>query len=448
MPTTFTTKRPHRKSRAGCIGCKARKIKVRKAHNIQGIARLSDLKCDEKRPSCTFCATRELQCVYTRPESGSSPSSSSDTQSLVRRAHHVTSYQNQSWAPTPPSSCSPSPYLAPSLNPASAILTKTDMQLFHHYCVNTYRNLTPGGGESLRVLQVRIPEIAFESEHDFLMNGILAVASMHIDYLKGNASDDCEQTTLYRMRAIRTFREFLSSHDIVNRPSEAAAAMGVFLLVVGRIGEIPDQLRVMTWFGLFLGLSELIMTPSYPPPKESSIGPLFRRSLREVKSDPVVPSELIDMLRLITPDDPDFSALESYCTALDSLGPLYSSLKDDGCSDALTLRILTWPSFVPKPVVDLARSGRPRALVLIAYYLIFTKLVVNMWWWDPHMADQDLDAVWEMVPPNLRPLLTIPMKARSLSNSEDIKKLLLGDPLSAPSPPSGVVIIQRSATLC
>ncbi|KAH9428163.1 hypothetical protein MCOR27_000393 [Pyricularia oryzae] len=43
-------RRPHRKSRLGCVNCKARRV-----------------KCDESHPTCGFCLARQLTCQYPEP---------------------------------------------------------------------------------------------------------------------------------------------------------------------------------------------------------------------------------------------------------------------------------------------------------------------------------------------------------------------------------------------
>ncbi|RFU24770.1 hypothetical protein B7463_g11565, partial [Scytalidium lignicola] len=434
MSVAFTTKRPHRKSRAGCKGCKTRKI-----------------KCDEKQPICTFCALRDLQCVYGNTESRSSSSYGSDVQVLARRTSHLPYHQSQNWAPTPSPSCSPPPYLTPSLSPTSGTLTMFDMRLLHHYSTNTYQSLVVGGGETMKVLQIRIPELAFESESDFLMRGILAIASMHIDYLNGRINDVCKPSDIYQMKAIRAFREVLSNQELINRAPEAIAAMAALLLVMCRKTEPPhEELNVLTWFGLFSGMGDLIMTWIPEGVSKSSIYPIFRRTLSDLKSVPVVPSELINMLGSITPQDPDFLALKDYCKTLDSFGALYASLKDDGISDALSIRIVTWPSYVPKIILNSAKERRPRALVIVAYYLVFTKLIKNMWWWHGGSADREIDVICGILAPNFkfRALLKIPMIARNMNDLGDIKSLLLGNPLSSATTPDPSASYNTTSGAC
>src|SRR4051812_8100193 len=56
----YHTKRPHRKSRAGCRNCKTRKV-----------------KCDEARPSCRACTLRKEHCSYPTTSSSSASASAS-----------------------------------------------------------------------------------------------------------------------------------------------------------------------------------------------------------------------------------------------------------------------------------------------------------------------------------------------------------------------------------
>lgn len=63
MSTKFIPKRAHKKSRAGCLTCKTRKVKVRIRCSVFKVLTFNS-QCDELQPSCSFCTTRSIPCVY------------------------------------------------------------------------------------------------------------------------------------------------------------------------------------------------------------------------------------------------------------------------------------------------------------------------------------------------------------------------------------------------
>jgi len=126
------TRRSHKKSRAGCLSCKARKI-----------------KCQETRPSCDNCVLKELTCQYPN---GRHVPRDNGLLTIARR---------------------PQPS---SLSLTNDSFTLTDMRLFHHFLTMAYPHL-PLGNEQVWVNE--IPK--FAQEHDYLMHAMLALGASHLD---------------------------------------------------------------------------------------------------------------------------------------------------------------------------------------------------------------------------------------------------------------------------
>ncbi|KAE8354036.1 hypothetical protein BDV28DRAFT_164560 [Aspergillus coremiiformis] len=121
-------RRTHTKSRNGCDQCKKRRV-----------------KCNEQGPPCSNCATRELSCTYLNVPKARSLANSS---------------------PASPNSATV-PFAYPR---------KRELELMHKFSTDTYRSLCTKESDHY-VWQIVMPRKALE--HDFLMNGILAVASLH-----------------------------------------------------------------------------------------------------------------------------------------------------------------------------------------------------------------------------------------------------------------------------
>lgn len=126
------TRRSHKKSRAGCFSCKARKI-----------------KCQETRPSCENCILKGVNCQY--PNGKHVSPRDSEPLALARR---------------------PQPS---SLSLTNETFTITDMRFFHHFLTMAYPHL-PLGNETVWVNE--IPK--FAQEHDYLMHAMLALGASHL----------------------------------------------------------------------------------------------------------------------------------------------------------------------------------------------------------------------------------------------------------------------------
>jgi hypothetical protein len=129
------TRRSHKKSRAGCFSCKARKI-----------------KCQETRPSCDNCTLKEIPCQY--PNGKHTNMRDNGPLTIARR-------------PQPQPS---------SLSITSDTFTMTDMRFFHHFLTMAYPHL-PLGNEAVWLNE--IPK--FAQEHEYLMHAMLALGASHLD---------------------------------------------------------------------------------------------------------------------------------------------------------------------------------------------------------------------------------------------------------------------------
>ncbi|KAH8690828.1 putative C6 transcription factor [Talaromyces proteolyticus] len=179
-------KRPHQKSRRGCVACKRRRVKVRHYLTIQ---------CDEGLP-CSSCVKRNIQCL------------------LPSHQHVIT-----------PGLSTPSAHFKMDLNPQISLL---HLQLFHHWDKETRST-------------VIFPEIwpvvmqrAFDE--DFIMSAILSVAAMHLTTLCPESTKYSHASAQLMTKTIQLFRKSLS------RPltkENCESLMGTALLI-----------NYMSWFDL------------------------------------------------------------------------------------------------------------------------------------------------------------------------------------------------------
>ncbi|KAF7948178.1 uncharacterized protein EAE97_003589 [Botrytis byssoidea] len=404
MSAVFTTKRPHKKSRAGCQTCKTKKI-----------------KCDEAKPKCSFCEIRKLPCQYiqkaAKVNDTISPTEHEQTTSLVKSSTHGRPVQSAepSWDPRS------TPF--PPLRTASGVLSVMDLRMVHHY--STYTGpIVALGPAACHVMKVVVPSLAFDNP--FLLNGMLGLASLHNQYLLPQNEDHKRQTALYRGKVFRDYRAALATVTKDSKNYEAVLVMALLLVVLasGDRGE-NDELTVASWMGLYSGLRIIVSmkTPDGGVNDTTSVGPLFVRNLNDLLTTPLVPSALLHMLHM-DPDDQDYENLQVYCGTLDALGNLYASLRQDELSVPLFIRIISWPSFTPNEFTALVKSKRPRALIICAYYMSFIKLVSGLWWLEG-LADRDIRAITNMLSPNWNYVLDVPLEILHTQDRHKIVDILL-----------------------
>jgi hypothetical protein len=293
----------------------------------------------------------------------------------------------------------------------------------HHWSTATWNTISVTDTAD-DILLMHAPQLGFEN--DFLLNCILGISSLHMEYLNPNSSESRQRTALYRVRALNSFRENLGN---VNRTSESweASLLTAILLVVlcsKDYNTTDEDLSVIDWLVLYRGLQSVIMMRSYSAVQELRVAPIFRRELTLLQTIPVIPQILIKMVEGISPLDPDFEHLEWYCKALDALGVLYASLRQDGLTPALYVRVVSWPSYLSEQFSNCAREKRPRSLIVLAHYLVFTKLINGLWWLDGS-ADTQIKAIEKMVDLEWLVYLGVPIQAKYISNPEELTSFLL-----------------------
>ncbi|KAI1343715.1 hypothetical protein F5Y15DRAFT_175642 [Xylariaceae sp. FL0016] len=367
----YYAKRPHRKSRAGCKQCKKRKV-----------------KCDEAKPACRACTLRKEKCVYpnastTSPEPAvtTAVSSSASSNTLVIRSH----------SPTPESF---------EVNPAKIIITEplfrpgemadaVDMKMLWFYSTATFHSFSIETGRSAaidHVLKVKIVEHAFKSP--FLMDTIMALTSLHLQSL--NQEVPARKAVSYRARAFQGYRTAIEAA----KPNDYPALLACSLLMCALSSQMfRDQdaqpLYIIEWMAVWRGIGLIIDIISPLSVQESGIAVLFYRPPIDLeKATQYIPNNLLFMVQNIKYDDPDYEHQKVYYEYLRYLGSLYMELTEHGFSPIMDLRIITFFTFVPRPLIPLAREHRPRILILLAYYLCFAKLVPEGVWWFDGVANQ------------------------------------------------------------
>lgn len=311
----------------------------------------------------------------------------------------------------------------PSVMTSSGGLSTNDLRLMYHWLTFTYNSI--GVGEPMHnVLRFTLPELAFGNE--FLMNGMLGIASLHRQRLLPDAGDSQKQTDLYRFKALSGFRKAVATVGPDSPNYEATLVMSVLLVVMCSqdYKESDGELTIVRWLVLYRGLNAIFKLRSYPAVASTSVFPVFKRQIKELTSVPVVPTVLMHMLATVNPLDPDYEGLPHYCKILDAIGMLYASLSEDSLGANLSIRVVSWPSYGSDQFAKFTRENRPRALVILAHYLVFIKLVKGIWWIEG-IADQEIKAISNIVEPKYASYMEVPLQAADMINLEDIAKLML-----------------------
>ncbi|KAK2669017.1 Zn(2)-C6 fungal-type DNA-binding domain [Fusarium oxysporum f. sp. vasinfectum] len=392
--------RPHKKTRTGCYKCKTRKV-----------------KCDEARPTCGSCKLRKAECVYPVPAGSSStlpfttastldasPSASTASYPLVRGVSPIGSSSSSSatFIGEHTLILNAHPFFTQPLWHPSNINT-ADMKLLWFYTTSTSSSfsVTGPGNPMDDLLKGRVVQVAFETP--FLMDALFSLAYLHMHNL--NQKYEPSRALGYRARFLQGYRR------AVETARKKIARNYIFLTgwsFGGGIGIIVDQ----------MGVENMLDTDMYP---------LFERPAIDLEASTAsIPNHLLFMVSSIRPDDPDYPNIPIYLDTLKYLGSLYMNLKE-GFSPVMNLRIISWFTFLPRNFISLAQQRQPRALVILAYYAAFLKLIKSIWWLKG-VGERSLNDLCNYLGSEWALLLFVPQAARAVDDELDLARVILQDP--------------------
>ncbi|KZL80332.1 c6 zinc finger domain protein [Colletotrichum incanum] len=407
----YHSKRPHKKSRTGCKNCKTRKV-----------------KCDEARPTCRNCMLRKADCVFPGPShSHSEPGPGSPSNSSAA----VSPSRSRSHTPQGSHAGSDDDYNAlvvrePLFIPAGE-RDATDMKLLWFYTTNTFTSFATQAGRVKRIddiLKIKIPGHAFESP--FLMDCLLGTSALQLQHLKQDIAPS--RVLRYRARAFEGYRKAIEE----GKPETFPALIATSLLLTALSSQMfreegTKDLYIIDWMIVWRGIGLMIDMATPQTLWDSGLAELFMRPpINLDESAKHIPNNLLFMISSIQPGDPDYEDVPIYYDTLKYLGSLYAELVH-GFSPIMTLRVVTWFTFIPKGFVELGREKRPRALVILAHYLMFMKVAQNLWWIDG-IGDREIAGIVRYLGENWSEELAAPRLALLLDDQTDIARLILADP--------------------
>ncbi|KXJ89632.1 hypothetical protein Micbo1qcDRAFT_121173, partial [Microdochium bolleyi] len=417
VPRPYHAKRPHKKSRAGCTNCKRRKV-----------------KCSETRPACQACILRKDACVYPRPPVAASamttqtPRQSSTPATPQSKALSVSSQAHSSRHSDRSASVL-------SVDPADVVIKEpmfrpagmgdmTEMKLLWFYTTETYSSFSVDTRRSRIVddaLRIKVVEHAFQSP--FLMQCLLGLSALQLRSL--NQPMTARKAAEYSSKAFHGYRNAIQNAEPGDYPALLAASLLMCALSTEMFREEnKKRLCVVDWMTVWRGIGLIVEIISPKSIHDSGLAVLFYRPPIDLeKTFRFIPNNLLFMVSSIPPDDADYPHQQVYYDALKYLGSLYMELQH-GFSPILDLRVITFFTFIPKLFLPLGREERPRALIILAHYLAFTKLNSNVWWMQG-LADREIGEIIEILGDQWDHLTAVPRKVRNTKNKVEIARIII-----------------------
>ncbi|OCL13292.1 hypothetical protein AOQ84DRAFT_264750, partial [Glonium stellatum] len=406
------SRKSHHKTRRGCAPCKKRRV-----------------KCDEQYPSCNNCNKKSITCSFLMivPSSRLSPSPTllPCLSAGVKAPFRVHVFQSSLIPPPPPK---PSPLLLAfeeCLEDAAESFKSRGQELLHHYTTATSKTLATDL-PAQTVWQGAVLQLAYS--HRYLIHGLLAVTSLHLARLRGDASERALIATSASQFniALSLFRDVVT--NITEENCEALYAFStlvcVFIFITSqdeckailtpspntkqfdRRTQTNEMIRIEATRLRTVRGALVILFPGWDWIVRGPLSPLCTRKWWPDTPTPVDAEAVVEDRQLaalkrlwLQPGrsfDYAFPVLAAALAELRSCFALVSQLTRnpayvnrgsngvyDRCANGKLVdrgAVFTWPIQVQGEFIALLESQRPEALAILAHYAILPGRVRGVWW--------------------------------------------------------------------
>ncbi|KAI1260041.1 hypothetical protein F5Y18DRAFT_407246 [Xylariaceae sp. FL1019] len=332
-------RKPHTKTRTGCVECKRR-----------------HLKCDETRPICHKCNFSNRQCEYRLP-------------APTTRANSIGSHHS----PGRPGDAEPG---------ASSLVNADHVELFHLFVTETCSVIAPNETQLGIYRSFAIPRL-FKAQ--FLLDEVIALSACHMSTKRPErATFYCNMASNLQASALAGYREMLTR---INSSNCMEVLIFSFHLGLHAFWQIFNP--VENDFGLFLdrlagcirllrGVNMVILG-WWDTLIETEAREMVFEQEKPTKLDLPSRGECAGLRDMLNQADLSPSSIAVCQQSLDNLQKYFNYEHTLRVPPHSTYMIFTWLIQSTEGFVDLLDQRRPEALILLAYYGVLLHGRMQCW---------------------------------------------------------------------
>ncbi|KFY36616.1 hypothetical protein V495_07738 [Pseudogymnoascus sp. VKM F-4514 (FW-929)] len=344
------TRKSHSKSRRGCITCKQRRI-----------------KCDEEKPTCKKCTSRNAVCTYPSTSSlvwvNRNPVSTGDEGDGIGNG-------------TPPPQYSPK---AQEENQSTKVSTLNleNIDLIIHWFTETVHTVNPPTNLAAKeICQTFILNQA--RKHQFLLHGLLALSALHLADSHSDPEPYTKIATIHHTQGLELYYSILSN---INNENYSASIAFASITIMYTFGIAHPRGTKTPGIELIDHLSQIVLLAHGWQSVVDSADRLDRGT-----GAPVFPAPHVHTGALSTATEAAFARLNDmnhdqdiivYALAISTLKAVFHSLEEDRENPHIALQ---WAHTLPKEFVSLLHQRRNLALVIVGHYCIVLDALKEVWW--------------------------------------------------------------------
>ncbi|KAJ5385722.1 hypothetical protein N7509_008263, partial [Penicillium cosmopolitanum] len=344
-------RKPHNKSRNGCIECKRRHV-----------------KCDETRPKCVNCEVSKRHCSYEDMISSATALVSNSRRKPKRIAKNNKAYVDSSHAADP------------GVINDSPPVNKLHLELLHHFITDILRFL---GLNNFTSEGSTIDMTRYILAAPFLMNQILAFAALHLSIIKPTRRD------FYQYHASQLQTHALSEFNSAKLEISAETCVPMFLfssclgmhVLTEKLLSRPDSFQ--TFLDDFI--QSLRMHSGVRAVAGQSWHLLLQSPLKSwlehegsMLDQSASGDECLELLALVdTMLDPTISSI--YRLAIEDLQKAYNASCSPSSNFSRIGPIISWPVTISSDYIKLLTERRPGALAILSHFGALLHMHSEMW---------------------------------------------------------------------
>ncbi|KAG2006433.1 hypothetical protein GB937_008721 [Aspergillus fischeri] len=359
-------RRPHRKSRNGCIECKRRHIKGSTEAD-------TTRQCDESRPICANCSISNRHCSYEDLVS--------KAYTLVKSPPKLSTSRGPKGVDKTSVNSPPSSSIDAGTADDSLPVNKLHLELFHHFISEI---LTDFGFERLSDGCSTIEMTKIILTAPFLMNQILAFAALHLSVMRP------PQQKFYRYHAAQLQTHALSEFNGANMDLTPDTCIPMFLfssiLALHMLSEklvycadafedfLDDFIQSLR---LHRGV-RAVTNQSWHLLRESPLKSVLEGE-EDALNQEVTEQECLELMSRIDSSPLNPNMKDIYRQAIEYLQKAINGSRTHPSKLSTIGPILSWPVIIPDQYIDFLSERRPEALVILSYFGALLHLHREMW---------------------------------------------------------------------
>ena len=327
------------------------------------------LKCDEEKPNCKKCTTRDVACTY--PSTSSLIWVNRDLVSTGDKEEHGVGNR------TSPPQHIPKAQEEKQSTTKESILNLDNIDLVIHWFTKTVHTVnSPTNLAAKEICQTHILDQA--RKHHFLLHGLLALSALQLADSHSDPEPYTKIATTHHTQGLKLYYAILSN---INRENYSASIAFASITIMYTFGISRPGGTETSLIELVDHLSQIfLLAHGWQSVVDAADG------LDHGTGAPIFPTADNHVGDLSTDTEVAFARLNDmnhgrdmavYTLAISTLKSVFHGLEEDRENPHIALQ---WAHTLPKEFVGLLHRRQNIALAIVGYYCIVLDALTGIWW--------------------------------------------------------------------